>query len=141
MIPPGYRCAECKVTGVKLWRQGNTFGPITDLLCVDCVEKREGVTVDLSRRVCCGSHVLAIPTLRSPGEWWGHLTVPAEGLAWWNALPLRLEGGWKVRGGHEQWVPHGLWYEHMDTWELRSAQELPMEDTKMLVFIPEKRDG
>ena len=37
----------------------------------------------------------------------GYTPVPAEGCAWWDALPLRLTGEWPVRGGVMRWMPYG----------------------------------
>jgi hypothetical protein len=34
--PKGYECAECGASGVKLWRQWNTFACYIRLLCLPC---------------------------------------------------------------------------------------------------------
>lgn len=54
--------------------------------------------------LCAGWRVPAVPTL--DGSWWGYSSVPAEGVAWWKALPLALDGEWPVRGGVERWLPY-----------------------------------
>lgn len=101
MIPDYYKCRECGVTGVKLWRPYQTT-PV-DLLCGPCVGKKAGEEVNLSDGDQCGWHVPAVPDLQ--GGWWGYPSIPAEGCAWWRALPLRLTGEWPVRGGVMRWVP------------------------------------
>ena len=102
MLSPDYKCGECGVEGVKLWRGYNESH--VELRCGDCAAAGQKRTVDLSEGDQIGWSVPAIPDLR--GGWWGYTSVPAEGCAWWKALPLRLTGEWKVRGGHMAWLPY-----------------------------------
>lgn len=105
MIPADYVCGKCGADGVKLWRKSATFEPVHEqpLLCGACTAKEQGHTLDLSESDQCWGRCPAVPDLR--GGWWGYTSVPAEGVAWWAALPLALAGEWKVRGGVMRWVP------------------------------------
>ena len=106
MIPPDYVCGHCGADGVRLWRKSATSEPVRDqpLLCGDCTVKEQGHPLDLSESDQCWGRCPAIPDLR--GAWWGYTSVPAEGCAWWDALPLRLTGEWPVRGGVMRWMPY-----------------------------------
>ena len=106
MIPADYVCGHCGADGVKLWRKSATSEPVhkQPLLCGACTAKEQGHTLDLSESDQCWGRCPAIPDLR--GGWWGYTSVPAEGCAWWDALPLKLTGEWKVRGGKLVWMPY-----------------------------------
>lgn len=106
MIPADYKCGRCGADGVKLWRKSATSEPVMKqpLLCGDCTEREQGHTLDLSESDQCWGRCPAVPDLR--GGWWGYTSVPAEGCAWWKALPLRLTGEWPVRGGVERWMSY-----------------------------------
>lgn len=101
-----YLCSNCKVDGVKLWREWNTFADETLLLCADCAvkhEKIEGRTVGDDGRIPdkhaghlgqktdqIGLLIPAVPYGDSD-TFWGYSSVPDEGVAWWKALPTRRE--------------------------------------------------
>mgnify|MGYP006350442629 FL=1 len=102
MIPPDYKCGACAAEGVKLWRGYNESH--AELRCGDCAASEQKRVVDLSEGDQIGWSVPAVPDLR--GGWWGYTSVPAEGCAWWKALPLRVTGDWKVRGGRMAWLPY-----------------------------------
>ena len=106
MIPDYYKCGKCGAEGVKLWRKSATSEPVLEqpLLCGDCTVKEQGHALDLSESDQCWGRCPAIPNLR--GGWWPYTSVPAEGGAWWDALPLRLTGEWPVRGGVMRWMPY-----------------------------------
>ena len=104
MIPADYKCSGCGAEGVKLWRgYGDSH---IELQCGDCAAKSQNRDVDLTQGDQIGWRVPAVPDLR--GGWWGYTSVPAEGCAWWKALPLRLTGEWKVRGGNMAWQSYAL---------------------------------
>jgi hypothetical protein len=95
--PNKYRCDNCKVTHVKLWREYQTQFP--NLLCCDCAAKGQkkdisGIGLDGYRpseygRTCqIGWYVPAIPDEEGLG-YWGYTSVPQEGIDWWQALPTR----------------------------------------------------
>lgn len=103
MIPSDYFCADCSARGVKLWRKAH----LEDLRCAACIEKLDGEVVDLSRSMKTYHRLPAVPTLT--GSYWGVGSIPAEGWAWWNALPVRLDGEWKVPGGVMRWLTFAEW--------------------------------
>jgi hypothetical protein len=109
MIPTDYVCKKCGATGVKLWREYQTFANHTKLLCGACTSQDQGRPLDLSDGDQCGWMVPAVPTLEPEAPWWGYTSVPAEGVAWWKALPLQLDGEWKTREGTMRWLPQGEW--------------------------------
>ncbi len=106
MIPDYYKCGHCGADGVKLWRKSATSEPVLSqpLLCGACTAKEQGHPLDLAESDQCWGRCPAIPDLR--GGWWGYTSVPAEGRAWWDALPLALDGEWPVRGGVLRWMPY-----------------------------------
>jgi hypothetical protein len=82
--PPNYKCGKCKITGVKLWREYQTFRP--SLFCVHCAEKDQ----DKHLNIGCdqiGWLVPAVPDEEGVG-YWGYTSVPQEGVRWWKSLPI-----------------------------------------------------
>jgi len=136
VIPSDYVCGHCGADGVKLFRKSATSEPVHSqpLLCGDCTEKEQGHTLDLSVSDQCWGRCPAIPDLR--GGWWGYTSVPAEGCAWWDALPLRLTGEWKVRGGVMRWMPYraAMKREHIDN--TRRFDLYRDGGAVVLVFVP-----
>lgn len=114
MIPADYKCGQCGAEGVKLWRKSATSEPVHEqpLLCGACTEKEQGKPLDLAQSDQCWGRCPAVPDLR--GGWWGYSSVPEEGVAWWHALPLQLDGEWKVRGGVMRWMPLARAYSSTD---------------------------
>ncbi len=106
MIPLDYKCGHCGAEGVRLWRKSATSEPVHQqpLLCGACTEKEQGHALDLTESDQCWGRCPAIPDLR--GGWWGYTSVPPEGCAWWDALPLRHDGEWKVRSGVMRWMTY-----------------------------------
>ena len=106
MIPDFYKCGRCGADGVKLWRKSATSEPVLEqpLLCGDCTVAEQGHALNFAESDQCYGRCPAVPDLR--GGWWGYTSVPAEGCAWWDALPLALTGEWKVRGGVMRWMPY-----------------------------------
>lgn len=111
-----YRCTDCGVERVKLWREWNTCADSTALLCARCACMRNPGQADLDsigddgarpfflqghqhgRIDQIGSLCPACPT--PDGEtFWGYTSVPAATVAWWRALPTRPAGRWPDRKG------------------------------------------
>jgi len=95
--PDDYRCGVCKITGVKLWREYQTFSP--KLLCVRCACRNQNVPCNVDddgkrpselhpsmRTDQIGWYVPAIPDEEGIG-FWGYTSVPERGCAWWRNLP------------------------------------------------------
>lgn len=132
MIPLDYKCGACAAEGVKLWRGYNELH--INLRCGDCAASEQKRVVDLSEGDQIGWSVPAVPDLR--GGWWDYTSVPAEGCAWWDALPLRLTGEWKVRGGVMRWMPYraAMKREHIDN--TRRFDLYRDGGAVVLVFVP-----
>lgn len=91
-IPPNYRCARCNMSGVKLWRPYRNIMDDVELLCVDCAEKDQGKKCKLELPMPeysdqIGWCIPAVPA--GDGFYWVYTSVPDEGCAWWDALPLK----------------------------------------------------
>lgn len=98
--PKNYKCADCGVSGCKLWREYQTCSP--QLLCCDCAGKNQKRDVrqiddkgqvpdpDINGRksVSIGWYVPAVPDEEGLG-YWGYTSVPDVGVKWWEALPTR----------------------------------------------------
>ncbi len=99
-----YKCSQCLTRGVKLWRQMVMCATQVDLLCVDCAgedQHRDVSKVDAAGMLFdeygfhtdqIGNLILAVPTDDNE-TFWGYTGVPAAGVAWWRALPLRKAVG------------------------------------------------
>lgn len=99
-VPSNYACHKCNKTGVKLWRDYQTFLENQTLLCADdaAAEQQEDIstmqpdgkyTSDLGRPTDqIGWRIPAIPTAEND-TFWGYTSVPPEGCAWWDRLPVR----------------------------------------------------
>lgn len=86
--PVAYRCSKCGAQGCKLWRQYQTFVDEIDLLCLGCAEADQEQKADPYHMSAIGFLVAAVPT--DDGEtFWGFTSVPAQAVAWWDALPDR----------------------------------------------------
>jgi hypothetical protein len=91
-----YKCDECGVEGVKLWREYQTFLDHQTLRCVDCAQKNQEVVEDYFEAMNKGEKHLdqigwlvpAVPTVEMD-TYWGYTTVPEDRVEWWWALPLR----------------------------------------------------
>jgi hypothetical protein len=129
VIPADYKCGDCGAKGVKLWRESHTFADNITLRCAACAEKNQKRTINLAEHDQCGWLVPAVPTLDPAAPWWGYTSVPAEGCAWWGALPLALDGEWKVRGGVMRWMPY------------RAATDATARDAAALQRIDFHREG
>ena len=103
LIPKNYKCSKCETRGVKLWR-GYQESPVT-LLCGKCLPTKP----NLEKYDAAGWDVPAVPTLDEIESYWGYSSVPPEGVAWWNALPLYLDEGWKDKDGLYEWCSIPDW--------------------------------
>lgn len=95
-VPSDYKCGNCGITGIKLWREYQTSHP--ELRCAKCageVGKKsiEGIDADGTlpsefgvRTDSIGWYVPAVPTEDGIG-WWGYTSVPDAGVNWWRRLP------------------------------------------------------
>ncbi len=130
MIPPDYKCKDCDMQGVKLWR-GYQSIPI-ELRCGACTSKHENRTLDLAESDQCAWSVPAIPDLQ--GAYWGYTSVPAEGVAWWKALPLKLEGEWRDKNDTYRWYPYRI---GMDLWlqESKNSEPVRIDTREMKVLL------
>lgn len=95
-VAPDYRCAECGVTGVKLWRLW-IIGA-WHITCARCTAAPK--QIDISGMTPHGQipgryipltdqlndRIPAIPTEKGD-TWCGYTTVPQAGIAWWCRLP------------------------------------------------------
>jgi len=84
------------VTGVKMWREYNTFADCTKILCGPCAMKDQGKVAeigpdgkretDFGRTDQIGWLVPCVPVAKED-KFWGYTSVPADACAWWDALP------------------------------------------------------
>ncbi|MCC7422085.1 MAG: hypothetical protein IT428_17540 [Planctomycetaceae bacterium] len=81
-----YVCTKCGVSGVRLWREYNTFADVTDLECVTCAEKSQDRKYEPPGD-SIGWRVPAVP-VEGMDAFWGYGSVPDEGVKWWHSLPL-----------------------------------------------------
>jgi hypothetical protein len=87
--PPGYLCQRCKTSGVRLYRDYQTFLEHQRLLCTACAEKASSRArkVDPENPHQCGWMVAAVPT-EDGATFWGFHSVPQAGVLWWDNLPV-----------------------------------------------------
>jgi hypothetical protein len=88
--PPGYVCAKCKVSGVRLYRDYNTFLDHQELTCTACTIAASDKDVDLTHPHNLGWKVAAVPTEEND-TYWGYTSVPTRGVWWWDHLPIKKE--------------------------------------------------
>lgn len=88
-----YTCTSCGVTGVKLWREYQTYAHETELLCADCGEKRYAKSHEGKKSPWAegtgdqlGWFVPAVLTAEGD-TFWGYTSVPQDRWEWWDALP------------------------------------------------------
>jgi len=87
--PGGYACGECGTSGVRLYRDYETFMEHQRLLCTACAEKADsrGRKMDPEHPDQLGLMVAAVPT-EDGTTFWGFASVPQAGVLWWRALPV-----------------------------------------------------
>lgn len=98
VTPPNYVCGKCGASGVKLWRDYQTFLEHQSLLCATCAAKEQKKDIsDIdkdglrnsghgSRTDQIGWRVPAVPTEEND-TYWGYTSVPPAGCEWWRKLP------------------------------------------------------
>lgn len=96
-VPKNYACTECGASGVRLFREYQTFLNHSSLECTACALKHykkshdgkdydfEGkdITYDIGWMVC------AIPAAEGK-TFWGYCSVPTEAIEWWKRLPTKI---------------------------------------------------
>lgn len=108
IAPSWYHCGQCGASGVKLWREYQTFLNHQSLLCAKCTCAEQGVAWSYSVRaldsgkvavtarvteadVQChdviGWRVPAVPT-EDGSTYWGYSSVSEDACKWWYRLPL-----------------------------------------------------
>lgn len=87
--PADYRCAKCSESGVRLYRQWNTFVEHIQLLCTACaLQDQHKAAPDSPHTI--GYLAAAVPC-EEHDTYWGHCSVPLSGVRWWERLPVRQE--------------------------------------------------
>lgn len=93
-MKPPYECSRCHVTGVKLWREYQSFELI--LRCARCSCLVQGIVYDVDEKgVRQGSHGPTdqigwdVPAVTDPdgGGFWGYTSTPLAHYALWENLP------------------------------------------------------
>lgn len=97
-VPAWYRCDQCSVHGVRLYRDYNTFASNIDVLCATCAEvhqkKPRGFVEQPDPHTGrvhddqIGWMIAAVPT-EGDSTFWGRGAVPTAGCAWWFSMPIR----------------------------------------------------
>lgn len=93
-VPENYACTECGVTGVRLYREYQTFLNHSSLECTACALKHykrthEGKDYDMEGKTVTfdiGWMVAAIPS-EEGRTYWGYIGAPAAAVEWWLRLP------------------------------------------------------
>lgn len=87
IAPEGYECGDCGVTGVRLYREYQTFLDQQHLRCRKCAcenQKKEQPCTSSEHEI--GWLVAAVPT-EDGTTYWGFTSVPDAGVTWWDQLP------------------------------------------------------
>lgn len=92
--PPKYKCSECGVSGVRLYREYQTFLNNSSLNCTKCALERykrshNGEEFDFEGKDIAHSigWVIAAVPCEDGRHYWGYTSVPKEGVDWWERLP------------------------------------------------------
>jgi hypothetical protein len=85
-----YECSKCGLSGVKLWRQYQTFLDNIELFCKECAEEDQGENLDVFSCEIAWL-VPAIPTEEND-TYWGYTSVPEDRVRWWKSLPVTRKG-------------------------------------------------
>jgi hypothetical protein len=95
--PDWYTCSICGASGVKLWRDYESFS--TRLRCAHCAgedQKRDVSAMTVDGRISGLRGQLTdtigwcVPAIPVPGDsvgFWGYTSVPQAGVEWWRQLP------------------------------------------------------
>lgn len=86
-----YTCNKCKVNGVKLWRQYQTYASSVELLCAKCAapgdEVDESGTIEREYGKTDQISSYLVPAVPVGDTFWGYTSVPSQDLEWWQKLP------------------------------------------------------
>lgn len=89
-----YKCEDCGVKNVKLWREYQSFN--VHLRCYKCAAKYQDKEIpDITKEGKVKSEIggltdqigWCIPAIPSPDGFWGYTSVPQEDVEWWKNLP------------------------------------------------------
>ncbi len=94
-VPDDYKCDDCDISGVKLWREYQTIASQTKLLCAHCAEKDQQKNHEpgwkspfsSGRGDQIGWLIPAVP-IEGRDTYWGYTSVPDAGVNWWKNLPV-----------------------------------------------------
>ncbi len=81
-----YSCVDCKVSGVKLWREYANFLDHSYPRCLECAERKQGLKLD-ERTKAIGWLVPAVLTVDGD-TYWGYTSTPPDRMLWWENLPV-----------------------------------------------------
>jgi len=85
--PTNYICKECGKTGVRLYREYQTFLEHITLRCFACALKNQNAKgSETESKHSIGWLVAAVPT-EDNLTYWGYTSVPQSGIEWWERLP------------------------------------------------------
>jgi len=92
-VPSYYKCKECNVYGVKLWRP---YMYIEPLYCANCAEvnqqKSHKENWKSTFKIGIGDQIgWFIPAVPDENKnMWGYTSVPEYACIWWDKLPLNM---------------------------------------------------
>lgn len=95
-VPEDYNCDDCKVHGVRLWREYQAMASVIELLCAHCGEKNQAKshesgwksTFSRGQGEQIGWLIPAIP-VEGRNTYWDQSSVPERGIRWWQCLPVK----------------------------------------------------
>ncbi len=96
VVPDDYKCDNCGVCGVKLWRECQTAASQTKLLCAHCAEEDQQKNNEPGWKSSffsgggdqIGWLISAIPK-EGDNTYWGYTSAPDNGVDWWKKLPIK----------------------------------------------------
>lgn len=86
-IPEKYKCTQCDVSNVKLWRRYLTMEDEVSLFCLICAEKDQNKKFNIECSPDIGWLVPAIPIRDECDLFHGRLSIPQERVDWWHSIP------------------------------------------------------
>lgn len=92
-----YKCTNCDISGVRLWREYQYFSPSKSLFCAACAEAQQRLSHEEGWQsefgqgagLDIGWYVPAVPDLKE-GGYWGYLSIPEAAYTWWEDLPVQV---------------------------------------------------